>query len=102
MNGSSGESAILATFANGTPALFATEVRAALGPALAPAAFERALAELVARGRVVVVANAAPDPHLADVDLRIVAPASRRCAGGDRSGVARLFLRDFLSSHRCS
>ena len=101
MDDRSGESAILATFAHGANALFATEVQAAIAPAIPPATFDVALAQLVCDRRVVVVTNAAPDPHLADVDLRIVAPATPAAAAAIEAAW-RDFLREFLSSHRCS
>jgi hypothetical protein len=65
---------------------------------------EAALASLARRGRVLVQDNYCADPHLAGVDLRVVAAVE-----GDGEAVAaeRLvrtwnrWLRDFLANHRC-
>lgn len=81
-------------------ALFVTELRAALGSAWDAGGIDAALGRLAASGALVVEAKSVPDPHLADADLRIAAPAG----DGARAAIDALWrdwLREFLGSHRC-
>ena len=94
----------------GTSALFVSELQHGVGPAADPQRFSSALERLAARGDILIVAKPAPDPHLADADLRIaaaVASAEPRAAAESAAAAAAEsawsdWLRDFLSSHRCS
>lgn len=89
-------------------ALFVTELQFGVGPA-EPSQFDAALERLAERGEIVIVTKSAPDPHLADADLRIAAPidAGRPRPEAESSALAateaawRDWLRDFLSTHRC-
>jgi hypothetical protein len=82
-------------------ALFVTEVQYGIVPQREPAEFAAALDRLAKRGDVVVVTKPAPDEHLADADLRIVALTSPG-AGAAIEAAWHSWLRDFFSSHRCS
>ena len=82
-------------------ALFVTEVQYGIAPQREPAEFAAALERLVERGELVIVTKPSPDLHLADADLRIaarVAPDSDAAIEATWHG----WLRDFLSTHRCS
>jgi hypothetical protein len=82
-------------------ALFVTEVQYGIAPQRDPAEFAAALQHLVETGDLIIVSKPAPDVHLSDTDLRIVA----RAVPGANDAVEaawRDFLREFLSSHRCS
>jgi hypothetical protein len=103
------ESEILRVFERrNAGALFVTELQSGVGPAASPE-FDAALDRLARRGEIVIVTKSAPDPHLADVDLRIAAPVAsgRPRPEAESSAVAateaawRDWLRDFLSTHRC-
>jgi hypothetical protein len=82
------------------PALFVTELAARVSsPELEPA-----LAELESARSVVVSRFPAPDPHLEDLDLRIVAliPESGDAAAVEASASLWAdWLRQFLANHRC-
>jgi hypothetical protein len=82
-------------------AMFVTEVQYGIAPQRDPDEFAAALQHLVERGELIIVTKPAPDVHLADADLRIVA---RPAPGASEAVEAawRDFLREFLSSHRCS
>jgi hypothetical protein len=82
-------------------ALFVTEVQYGIAPQRDPAEFAAALQRLVERGEIIIVTKPAPDVHLADADLRIAA----RTAPGAEVAIESTWhgwLRDFLSTHRCS
>ena len=82
-------------------ALFVTEVQYGIAPQREPEEFAAALQRLVERGEIIIVTKPAPDVHLADADLRIVA----RVAPGAEEAIESTWhswLRDFLASHRCS
>jgi hypothetical protein len=82
-------------------ALFVTEVQYGIAPQRDPVDFDAALARLVERGEIIIVTKSSPDVHLADADLRIVArPAPD--AGNAIEATWNGWLRDFLSTHRCS
>ena len=82
-------------------ALFVTEVQYGIVPQRDPAEFSAALARLVERGEIIIVTKPAPDVHLEEADLRI---AARTAPGADTAIEATWngWLRDFLSTHRCS
>ena len=82
-------------------ALFVTEVQCGIAQPCDAAVFSAALARLVERGELIVVTKPSPDVHLGDADLRIAA----RVAPGAYAAVETTWLawlRDFLSTHRCS
>ena len=93
----------------GKKALFATEVLAGLRRAnIGKAAMDQALGELETEGVVVLRDHFCADPHLADVDLRVVAPLQP--ALGDQAHAAALreidqawnkWLGEYLANHRC-
>ena len=93
----------------GKKALFATELLAGLRRFnVEKAEMDQALAELEAQGAVVVRDNFCADPHLAEVDLRVIALLEP--ARGDDSHVAALheidlawnkWLGEYLANHRC-
>jgi hypothetical protein len=69
---------------------------------------EQALAELQAEGVVIVRDNFCADPHLAEVDLRVIAVVD--AGRGDGAHVAALheidlawnkWLGEYLANHRC-
>ena len=96
------EQAIVEVFERrGAGALFVTEVQYGIAPQLDPAAFAAALDQLTAAGELIIVNKPAPDVHLADTDLRIVAPAAPGAPEAIEAAW-RDFLREFLSAHRCS
>ena len=82
-------------------ALFVTEVQYGIVPQRDPAEFSAALQRLVERGEIIIVTKPAPDVHLEDADLRI---AARPALGAEIAIEATWngWLRDFLSTHRCS
>jgi hypothetical protein len=82
-------------------ALFVTEVQYGIAPQREPAEFAAALQHLVETGAIIIVSKPAPDVHLADTDLRIVA-RTRPGAADAVEAAWDGFLREFLSSHRCS
>jgi hypothetical protein len=86
---------------------FVREVHAELGLAEG-AEVEPALAALEAEGAVVVRDHPCADPHLAGVDLRIVALVEPGVDGDARiralEGIERTWQRwlaEYLASHRC-
>ena len=93
----------------GKKALFATELLAGLRRFnLGKDAMDQALVELEAQGSVVVRDHFCADPHLAEMDLRVIALIER--ALGDQSHVAALhdidlawnkWLGEYLANHRC-
>lgn len=96
------EQAILDVFdQRAAAALFVTEVQYGIVPRPDPAEFAAALERLAERGEIIIVTKPAPDVHLEDADLRIVA---RRAPGAETAIEAAWngWLRDFLSTHRCS
>ena len=82
-------------------ALFVTEVQYGIVPPREPAEFSAALERLVKRGEIIIVTKPAPDVHLADADLRIVARVAPD-AGNAIESAWQSWLADFLSTHRCS
>jgi hypothetical protein len=82
-------------------AMFVTEVQYGIAPQREPAEFAAALQHLVEAGEIIIVTKPAPDVHLSDVDLRIVARATPGASEAVEAAW-RDFLREFLSSHRCS
>ena len=82
-------------------ALFVTEVQYGIAPQREPAEFSAALQRLVERGELIIVTKPAPDVHLADADLRIAARVAPHAEEAIESAW-RSWLRDFLSTHRCS
>ena len=103
------QSVIEVLSSRGQKALFATELLAGLRRfKLSKAEMDQLLAELEADGSVVVRDNFCADPHLAEVDLRVIALLE---AGlGDQAYTAALheielawnqWLGEFLANHRC-
>jgi hypothetical protein len=82
-------------------ALFVTEVQYGIEPQRDPAEFAAALGRLVERGEIIIVTKPSPDVHLADADLRIAARVAPD-AGAAIEATWHGWLRDFLSTHRCS
>jgi hypothetical protein len=96
------EEAIVDVFARrAVTALFVTEVQYGIAPQRDPAEFAAALQHLEEAGEIVIVSKPAPDVHLNDVDLRIVARVRPDTSEAVESAW-REFLREFLASHRCS
>ena len=93
----------------GKKARFATELVAGLRRFnVGKDEMDRALAELEAEGTVVVRDHFCADPHLAEVDLRVI--ASVDSSRGDEAHAAALqqidlawnkWLGEYLSNHRC-
>jgi hypothetical protein len=93
----------------GNKALFATELLAGLRRFnLSRAQMDQALAELVDDGSVLVRDNFCADPHLAEVDLRVVALLDGTL--GAQAHAAALheidlswnkWLGEYLANHRC-
>lgn len=82
-------------------ALFVTEVQYGIVPQRDPAEFAAALRHLEETGEIVIVTKPAPDVHLSDADLRIVARVAPDASEAVEA-TWRDFLREFLASHRCS
>jgi hypothetical protein len=82
-------------------AMFVTEVQYGIAPQRDPAEFAAALQHLVESGEIIIVTKPAPDVHLNDEDLRIVALVTPETSEAVES-TWRDFLREFLASHRCS
>jgi hypothetical protein len=102
MNEQSAEQAVIRAFADrDAQALFVTELQFATAAVLTRSDLDAVLSRMAADGSLIVVQKPAPDPHLAGTDLRIVAPASARAAGVIED-TWRAWLREFLSSHRCT
>jgi hypothetical protein len=85
----------------GVTAMFVGELQHAAGSGIDAATFFAALQHLTETGVLIIVTKPAPDPHLTDLDLRIVARATPDASGAVEA-VWHAFLRDFLASHRCS
>lgn len=93
----------------GKKALFATELLAGLRRFnFAKVEMDAALTELEAVGAVVVRDNFCADPHLAEVDLRVIALLESGL--GDQAHAVALheidlawnrWLGEFLANHRC-
>ena len=66
-----------------------------------PHEFAAALQHLVETGEILIVTKPAPDVHLNDTDLRIAARITPDTSAAVEAAW-RAFLREFLSSHRCS
>jgi hypothetical protein len=90
-------------------ARFMTELYAALKRSqIDPAQTDHALAELEARGEVMIRDHFCADPHLAGVDLRVVALVESS-EGADRQMSAirvideawNKWLSEYLANHRC-
>jgi hypothetical protein len=90
-----------------TGALFVTELAHALRTPEAD--LDADLERLAERGAILIAEHPVPDPHLAGIDLRIVAPLASGCprpeAEASAAGAAETlwskWLASFLSSHRC-
>ena len=90
-------------------ARFMTEVFAALQRAkISVEEIERVIAELEAEGIVMIRDHFCADPHLAGVDLRIVALAESADGGDPQMSAIReidnawdKWLADYLANHRC-
>jgi hypothetical protein len=96
------EEAIVDVFARrSAAALFVTEVEYGIAPQRDPAEFAAALERLVERGEIIIVTKPSPDVHLAEADLRIAARVAPD-AGAAIEATWNGWLRDFLSTHRCS
>ena len=82
-------------------ALFVTEIQYGIAPQRDPGEFAAALQHLEKAGEIIIVSKPAPDVHLNDADLRIVARATPDASAAVEAAW-RDFLREFLASHRCS
>jgi hypothetical protein len=90
-------------------ARFITELAAALGRSrIGKEQMEQALAELQAEGVVMIRDNFCADPHLAGVDLRVVALVESH--GGEDAPLSAIreidsawdkWLAEYLANHRC-
>ena len=90
-------------------ARFTTELAATLARAdIGKEQMEQALAELEAAGVVMIRDNFCADPHLAGVDLRVVALVESH--GGDDAQLSAIreidnawnkWLGEYLANHRC-
>ena len=95
--------------ARGKKARFATEVLAGLRRSnVGKAEMDRALGELEAEGVLILRDHFCADPHLAEVDLRVVALVEP--ALGEQAHAAALreidlawnkWLGEYLANHRC-
>jgi len=103
-------SAILDLLRHGkSKARFVTELAAALGRSgIALGEIDRALAHLEAEGAVMVRDHFCADPHLADVDLRVVALVEKAQGENAEPGAIRAidetwnrWLGEYLANHRC-
>jgi len=93
----------------GKKARFATELLAGLRRHnVGKDEMDSALVELEAEGAVAVRENFCADPHLAEVDLRVIAPVD--ISRGDEAHAAALqqidlawnkWLGEYLANHRC-
>ena len=90
-------------------ALFVTELAASLRrKKVGKDEMEQALSELQTGGVIVVRDNFCADPHLADVDLRVIARVDE-AAGADAYATAlrevdlawNKWLGEYLANHRC-
>jgi len=107
---SSAKNAVVAILnGRGKKARFATELLAGLRRSnIGRAEMDQALGELEAEGAVVLRNHFCADPHLAEVDLRVVALIES--AHGDQAHAVALqeidlawskWLGDYLANHRC-
>lgn len=93
----------------GKRALFATELLAGLRRCgVGKGEMDRALVELETDGVVVLRDNFCADPHLAEVDLRVVALLDLNLAGeahaaalGEIDLAWNKWLGEYLANHRC-
>lgn len=92
-----------------TKARFATELAAGLHRLkIGAEELERALADLEAEGAVMVREHFCADPHLAGVDLRVVALVEGPAGEDPRLAAIRAidqtwnqWLNEYLANHRC-
>ena len=107
---SSAKNAVVAILkGRGKKARFATELLAGLRRSnIGKAEMDQALGELEAEGAVVLRNHFCADPHLAEVDLRVVALLQPEL--GDQAHLAALrkidmawnkWLGEYLANHRC-
>ena len=90
-------------------ARFVTELAATVGRShIGKEQMEEALAELQAEGAVMIHANFCADPHLADVDLRVVALVDSLDGEDAQLSAIRAidstwnkWLGEYLANHRC-
>jgi len=94
----------------GKKARFVTELTVALGRShIDKEQIEQALAELQAEGIVMIRDHFCADPHLAGVDLRVVALVDENAGGVDAQSSAiheidsawDKWLAEYLANHRC-
>jgi hypothetical protein len=90
-------------------ARFMTELYASLGKiGMSAAAIDRVLAELESEGGVMIRDHFCADPHLTDIDLRVVARVERGAGEDPQMDVIRRidetwnkWLSEYLANHRC-
>lgn len=90
-------------------ARFVTELRASLDRAgIAPEDIDRALAQLETQGMVIIRDHFCADPHLAGVDLRVVALVEKDEGEDAQLSAIRAideawnqWLNEYLANHRC-
>jgi hypothetical protein len=90
-------------------ARFVTELAAGLGRAhIGTEQMEQALAELQAEGAVMIRDNFCADPHLAGIDLRVVALIESHSGEDSQMSAIReidntwnKWLSEYLANHRC-
>src|SRR4051794_8456438 len=86
-------------------AAFVSEVTSVMRPSPSPNDVDGALGVLQQQARVLVADHAAPDVHLENLDLRVVAlipdPAGERVASEAAESIWESWLRAFLATHRC-
>jgi hypothetical protein len=93
--------------ARGSSAMFVTELAQALHLSPSLPALLTALEQLNENGSIVITSYASPDTHLADIDLRVIAPVpdetprARAVATAAAQRYWSQFLAMFLASHRC-
>ena len=105
----SAKSAVIDVLSGRGKALFATELLAGLRRYnLGKDIMDRALGELEAEGMLLLRAHFCADPHLAEVDLRVIGLVEP--GGGDQAHAAALheidltwnkWLGEYLANHRC-
>jgi hypothetical protein len=89
-------------------ALFVTELAASLRRnKVGKDEMESALAQLAADGTVMLRDNFCADPHLANVDLRVVAIVENDCEDAQLAALREVdltwnkWLGEYLANHRC-
>lgn len=90
-------------------ARFMTEAYAALGKRdMSAAAIDRSVAELESQGALMLRDHFCADPHLAGVDLRVVAVIEKRADEDPQlNAIGRIdetwnkWLNEYLANHRC-